>query len=149
MEDSLRDLNKLINYFQKLIDSTDNTNQQQRNSSKTTMDSFSSSSSLNASNAQDLCDQLYATKKLSLSLVNDKLNTSSALNLSSLEISSSSSRKNSSNLSTPFASLINTPTNEQYGSVLIRKSLEDTRTKKQLRKTKSYKNVKFLNFIQI
>lgn len=139
MEETLRDLNKLINYYQKLIDTVSlNDNSSKQRSLKTSTDTSSSSSSLNASNATELFEQLNSSKLLALCLPDTSYYCS--------EISNS--RKNSSNFSTPATSALNTPTCEPVGSFLTRKSFdfEEIRTKKQIKKQKSNKNVTNYSF---
>lgn len=136
MEDTLRDLNKLINYYQKLVDSipiNECSNQQPIKSS--TSNVSSSSSSLNAStNSSDL----FEPKKLTLNL--DETNKSSLL--------SEKSSHQTSNFSSPSSSTLTTPTSEQ-GSFLIRKSFEENRTKNQLKKSKQNKTNKLHHSVDI
>jgi hypothetical protein len=137
MEDTLRDLNKLINYYQKLVDSIpiNECSNQQPIKSSTSNFSSSSSSSLNAStNPSDL----FEPKKLTLNL--DETNKSSLF--------SEKSSHQTSNFSSPSSSTLTTPTSEQ-GSFLIRKSFEENRTKNQLKKSKQNKTNKLHHSVDI
>ena len=147
MEETLRDLNKLINYYQKLISSisvNDCSTQQRNKSSASSMADSSSSSSLNASNASELFDFL-KPKKLSLKLSDDfYTNNTSLLTPTSYDTSQPSSA-----LSTPMSSTLTTPVNEQLssGTFLTKKSFDDSRNKKQSGKKKQNKNVSIYSFI--
>lgn len=153
MEEMLRDLNKLINYYQKLINSISvndcSTMQHQqlqrtKSSANSSMADSSFTSSLNASNASDLLEYL-KPNKLSLNLSDDFDNTTN--NTSTLLTPTSSesyaySSQNSSNLSTPMSSTLTTPVIENLsnGAFLTRKSFDEYKNKKQSAKKKQ-KNV--------
>ena len=147
MEETLCDLNKLINYYQKLISSislNDCSTQQRNKSSASSMADSSSSSSLNASNASELFENL-KPKKLSLNLSDVFCSNNNTNNTSLLTpiLCESNSSQHSSAIGTPMTSTLTTPVNEQLfsGIFLTKKSFEDSRTKKQFGKKKQNKNV--------